>query len=70
MLNFSKSRSYDVDGSSNIKARADSMDCGRRLCTSDDTLFVRCVIVEDDVGGEDTIDVDTLDFYMKMNFSI
>lgn len=59
MLNFNKSRSYDVvaiAGSSNINARADdSMDCGRRLCTNDDTLFVRCVIVVDVDGDDDGI---------------
>lgn len=56
MLNFNKSRSYDVvaiAGSSNINARADdSMDWGRRLCTT--ILFVRCVIVVD-VDGDDGI---------------
>lgn len=66
VLNFNKSRSYDADdddGSSNINARADSIDCGRRLCTNDDTLLVRWVIVDDDdVGDEVTIDVDTLGF--------
>lgn len=58
MLNFNKSRSYDaadVAGSSNINARADSMDFGRKLCTNDDTLFVRCVIVAADVDGDDDI---------------
>lgn len=55
----------DDDGSSNINARADSMDWGRRLCTNDDTLFVRWVIVVDGVDGDvDTIVVDTLGFYI------
>lgn len=55
VLNFNKSRSYDIAaGSSNINARADdNMDCGRRLCTNDDTLFVRCVIVVDVDGDDD-----------------
>lgn len=66
MLNFNKSRSNDDvdDGSSNIRARADSIDCGRRLLTSDGTLFVRCVIVvDDDVGDDVTTVVDTLGFF-------
>lgn len=64
MLNFNESRSYDRpdDGSSNIKARADNIDCGRRLCTKDDTLFVRCVIPEDDDDDDDV--VGTLGFYI------
>lgn len=64
--NFNKSRSNDDvdDGSSNIRARADSIDCGRRLLTSDGTLFVRCVIVVDDDDGDDvTFVVDMLGYY-------
>lgn len=63
VLNFNKSRSYDVPdvvGSSNINARADSMDFGRKLCANDDTLFVRCVIVVD-VDGDDGVIVAVAD---------
>lgn len=56
VLNFNESRSYKdcVNvGSSNINARADNIDCGLRLVISEETLFVRCVIVVEGVGDGD-----------------